>query len=195
MYKFYFLLISLTISLNSYEQGKYKTFTIVLITPDTANLDESILNEIKPIEKQYQKNTDKKEDQKFKWFHFISLYSKVIYNLYFNQGASTVKVFEVKYKLENTSYRILADSLNADYLISYKNIHTERNNDSLSLKATTILYSRIENAVLFDKETTVNSDSMGDLWTCNSVLSCLLINTVRESTEGVFSEISKRSKL
>ena len=128
------------------------------------------------------------EVQKFKYFQLISNYSAQVYNFYFNEYAPFSTILEIPSQATSlTRLKALADSSKADYIIFYSNIHTENKEGLPILKLTTSLYSRQDDKIILTKETEGDTDSRGDMWTCNwnVRLSCLLINGVRTSTDAI----------
>lgn len=133
--------------------------------------------------------------KKFKYFQIISEYSTQVYNFYFNEYKPFSTIIELP--SQNTdllSLKTLADTLKADYIVFYNNIHTVDKDGLTVLKLTTSLYSKKDNKIILTKETEGDTDSKGDMWTCdfNVRLSCLLINGVRTSTEEVANVLRNR---
>jgi hypothetical protein len=97
-------------------------------------------------------------------------------------------------KTDLIALKTLADTSKADYIVFYRNIHTSDRNGLPILKFTTSLYSKKDNKIILSKETEGDTDSKGDMWTCNMdvMLSCLLINGVRTSTDEVANILRKR---
>lgn len=135
------------------------------------------------------------EVQKFKYFQVISEYSASVFQFSFNEYPpfSTFQLIK-SYPMNINSIKHLADSLQADYIVGYRNIHTENNNGSLILRLTTLVYSKKDGKIILEKETTGDINSHGDMWTCNNPLSCLLINGVKSSTENVSGLLYERQK-
>lgn len=131
--------------------------------------------------------------KEFKYYQSISEYSLQAYEYYFNEypPLSTFQLID-KENIELKNLSRIADSLKADYVVGYKNIHTEINDGQDIIKLTTILYSRKGNNILLEKETTGDMNSYGDMWTCSNPLSCLLITAVKSSTESVYPIIAQR---
>jgi hypothetical protein len=129
----------------------------------------------------------------FLYYQLIATYSLEVYQGYFNEYPpfSTILVTR-KRTLPQDSLKHFADSLKADYVVGYKNVHTERSDSGLIIKLTTWLYAREEDKLLMESETTGDSLSHGDMWTCGNPLSCLLITAVRSSTEVVSPIIARR---
>jgi hypothetical protein len=133
------------------------------------------------------------EMKRFKYFQIISQYSSGVYNFYFNEYKPFSTIEEIpKQKTDLLSLETLADTANADYIVFYSNIHTVENGNLPVLKLTTFLYSKEENKIILGKETEGDTNSRGDMWTCNTMLSCLLINAVRTSTDAVAGILRKR---
>jgi hypothetical protein len=126
--------------------------------------------------------------KKFKYFQTISQYSTQVYNYYFNEYEPFSTILQVpNQKTDYPSLKILADTTKADYIVFYSNIHTVDNDGLLVLKLTTSLYSKKGEKIILSQETVGDTNSRGDMWTCsmNVMLSCLLINGVRTSTDEV----------
>ncbi len=140
-------------------------------------------------------DTDKMESEvrKFKYYQTISEYSSEVLNMYFNEypPLSTIELIKVK-NININSLSHLADSLKADYIVCYHNIHSGMENNRDILKLTTVLYSNSDHKILFEKETTGDTDSRGDMWSCTYPLSCLLVSGIKTSTDLIFSVIEKR---
>ncbi|HKR05987.1 MAG TPA: S41 family peptidase, partial [Bacteroidia bacterium] len=141
---------------------------------------------------------DKKKLEKaargFKYYQTISEFSALVYDYYFNEYPpySTFQLIpKSNLAVQNLSH--ISDSLRADYVIGFKNIHTEIQNRHFFLKLTTILYSKKENKILFEKETSGDDiNSWDGMWTCMNPLSCLLKYAVKSSSEKVFEVLRKR---
>lgn len=232
---FSFLVILFTlITYNSYAQeGLYKPFKLVIISPDTAIVDPQFKPYIDTLQnahlkryyqaitqmesmvdfKDYPKDEAKRfeetkkrvqvnlieakkaeaEIKRFKYYQTISEYSSQVLNMYFNEYPPLSAIGVVKKQstdIKSLSY--LADSLKADYVICYHNIHSESENNELILKLTTILYSNSDHKILFEKETKGDTDSRGDMWSCSDPLGCLLVSGIKSSTDLVFPVIAKR---
>lgn len=131
--------------------------------------------------------------KQFKYYQTISEYSTQVYQFYFNEypPLSTFQLID-KSHVSLKDLQHIADSLKADYVLGYKNIHTESKNGLLIIKITTVLYSKKDNKILLEKETTGDENSYGDMWTCMNPLSCLLITAVKSSTENVADILRRR---
>ena len=229
-------LILLTITISCFgQQGKFKPFKLVIVSPDTAIIDNSVYSYVDTIqqdhlkgyyasikqmeemlsstdypkelmtEKQFKESqqetksaldTAKKYENKikqFKYYQTLSEYSAQVYQFYFNEYPP-LSIFQIidKSALTINNLKHIADSLKADYVIGYKGIHTENKNGLLILKMTTILFSKKENKILLETETTGDENSYGDMWTCSNPLSCLLVTTVKSSTDKVAEILVKR---
>jgi hypothetical protein len=133
------------------------------------------------------------EVKKFKYFQTLSSYSTEVYNFYFNeyQPYSTILEYPA-HKTDLPALKQLADSLKADYIVFFTDIHTGAERPP-PLQVTTCLYSHQDNRIILTKKTEGDYSSQGDMWTCaNGTLSCLLINGVRTSTNVVAPELAKR---
>lgn len=133
--------------------------------------------------------------KKFKYFQTISQYSTQVYNFYFNEYKPFSTIVELPNQQTDLSrLRKLADTSKADYIVFYNNIHTVNINGLTRLKLTTSLYSKRDDKIILNKETEGDTNSRGDMWTCsmNVTLSCLLINSVRTSTDEVANVLRKR---
>lgn len=133
------------------------------------------------------------EVSNFKYYHTLSLYSADVYSFYFNEYEPFSTFVELPYQhTDIMSLNKLSDSLKADYVVFYTDIHTENKYGLPVLKVTTSLFSRKHNRVIFTKKTEGDTNSRGDMWTCgNTTLSCLLINSVRTSTDQITAVLVK----
>lgn len=134
------------------------------------------------------------EAKRFKYFHLISSYSTEVYNFYFNEYEPYSTIIELpKQKTDIISLKNLADTAKADYIVFFSKIHSVDKDGLLTLKLTTSLYSKKDSKVILAKETEGDTISSGGLWTCgNTTLSCLLINAVKTSTDGVANVLRKK---
>lgn len=133
--------------------------------------------------------------KKFKYFQTISQYSTQVYNFYFNEYEPFSTIVELpNQKTDLSSLKTLADTSKADYIVFYNNIHTVDKDGLPILKLTTSLYSKKDNKIILTKETDGDTNSRGEMWTCNInvTLSCLLINGVRTSTDEVANILRER---
>ena len=133
------------------------------------------------------------EIKKFKYYQTISSGSTKIYNFYFNEYEPYSTIVELpSQKTDVESLNKLASNLKADYVVFFSNIHTEIKAGLQIMNLTTHLYSKKENNIIMTKQTEGDANSRGDMWTCGSItLSCLLINSVRTSTDEIAPEISR----
>ena len=132
--------------------------------------------------------------KRFRYYQVISEFSSVVYNYYFNESPpySTFKVIP-KANLAVQNLSRIADSLRADYVIGFKNIHTEKRNGQFFLELTTVMYSRKEDRMIFETETSGDEGySLDGMWTCMNPLSCLLKYAVKSSSDKVFEVLNKR---
>ena len=133
--------------------------------------------------------------KKFKYYQTISQYSTQVYNFYFNEYEPFSTIIELpKQKTDLLSLKTLADTSKADYIVFYSDIHTIDKDGLPVLKLTTFLYSKKDNKLILTKQTEGDTESRGDMWTCNSDvrLSCLLINGVRTSTDAIATILRER---
>lgn len=133
------------------------------------------------------------EVKKFKYFEVIPFYSNSVLQMYFNEYPpySTFQVVRTK-DLKSTNLPDIAEAYKADYVVSYKNIRTTRlDNGLIEMSLTTILFQTKGSKILFEKRTTGDTNSYGDMWSCSNPLSCLLITSVRSSTTEIFNSISR----
>lgn len=134
------------------------------------------------------------EIKKFKYYQTLSAYSTEVYNFYFNEYEPFSEIIELPNQPSDiASLSKLADTSKADYVVFFSNIHSEYKDGLPILKLTTSLYSKKTNKIIMIKETEGDTNSRGDMWTCNFNvhLSCLLINGVRTSTDEVAPIIAK----
>lgn len=133
------------------------------------------------------------EIKKFRYYETISTYSANIYNFYFNEYEPFSTIIELpNQKTDIASLAKLAHTTKADYVVFFTKIYTEIKDGLPMLKLTTSLYSKKQHKIILTKETQGDKDSRGGMWTCGStILSCLLINGVRTSTNEVVPVIAK----
>ena len=131
--------------------------------------------------------------RQFKYYQTISEYSTRVYQFYFNEYPpfSTFQLIDNS-KLTINNLKHIADSLEADYVVGYKDIHTVNKNGLLIIIMTTILFSKKENKILLETTTAGDENSYGDMWTCSNPLSCLLVTIVKSSTDKVAEILVKR---
>ena len=130
----------------------------------------------------------------FRYYQTLSTYSTEVYNFYFNEYEPFSKIIELPNQATDIpSLFKLADTSKADYVVFFNNIHSEDKEGLPILKLTTSLYSKRDNKIILKKETEGDTDSRGDMWTCDFdiPLSCLLINGVKTSTDEVAPIIAK----
>lgn len=175
----------------TYRNRYYKSIEVNEGILQCESCDSSMKEEIKNkllVMKSYEE-----EVKKFKYYQLVSSYSTEVYNFYFNEYEPYSTIIESPARqTDEKTLKELADSAKADYIIFFRDIHTEIRNDLPILKLTTLLYSRADNKILLTKETEGDMNSRGDMWTCFSPLSCLFINGIKTSTDAVAPEIAKR---
>ena len=120
-----------------------------------------------------------------------------MYNFYFNKFGKYPVVIELPIqKTSIDALNKLADMQNADYIVFFSNIHSAKKRGLPILKLTTSLYSKKDNKIIISKKTEGDTYSRGDMWSCGSTtLSCLLIQSVRTSTNVILPVILKRQIL
>ena len=218
------------------QKSEYRPFKMIIVSPDTAIIDEELrsfadtvesdyvkryYNSIKQMEdflafnnypddmkKQFEETKMKYEQslkvvkqseqevKRFKYFETISVYSNSVLQMYFNEYPpnSTFQVVRTR-DLKSISLKDVAETYKADYVVSYKDIQTNRlDNGLMEMNLTTILFASKGSAILFEKRTTGDMNSYGDMWTCSNPLSCLLITSVKSSTTEIYETVSKRQK-
>jgi hypothetical protein len=133
------------------------------------------------------------EVKKFKYFQTLSTYSTQVYNFYFNEYEPFSAIVEYPHHPTNLpALRQLADSVKADYIIFFTDIHTDKETNPF-LQLTTSLYSHRDDRIILSRKTEGDYLSKGEMWTCGPTpLSCLLINVVRTSSDAVTPELAKR---
>jgi hypothetical protein len=130
----------------------------------------------------------------FRYYQTISQYSAQVYQVYFNDHEPFSTIIELpSQSTDMKSLHALAEEQEADYIVFYDDIHTVDTDRLPVLKLTTRLYSKKGNKIIFEKETEGDNSSRGAMWICNKklVLSCLLINAVRTSTDEVTEVLRK----
>ena len=159
-----------------------------------------LLNDTEIISTQHKRKTKllalkarEPDVKKFKYFQTLSFYSTEVYNFYFNEYAPFSTIVEKPFhKTDIESLKRLTDSANADYIVFFTNVHSVIRQSRPYLKLTTSLYSKKEGKIILTKETEGDTDSRGDMWTCEgNTLRCLLVNGVRTSTDEVAPVIAK----
>ena len=112
-----------------------------------------------------------------------------------NKPIQQISTFQLIPKSDLTlqSLTHIADSLKADYIVGYKNIYIGNEKGNLTIKLTTILYSRKENKLLFEKETITDTKNRGDMqtWTCKNQLGSLLVLAAVTSSDNVKETLAK----
>jgi hypothetical protein len=161
---------------------------------------DDMKQQFEKTQKQAKANLDsarkyENEVKKFRYYQTISEYSSSVLQFDFNEYPpySTFQIIK-SFPLILSNLKHLSDSLNADYIVGYRNISTINAKDNINLKLTTILYSKKADKLLLEKETYGDTISYGTMWTCMNSLSCLLINGVKTSTECVYKILFERHK-
>jgi len=136
------------------------------------------------------------EVRQFKFFHLISEYSKQVYEFYFNQKQSPAEIVEMPSEhTDLSSLKKLAKNSKGDYIVFFRNIHTAIKDSLPVLRMTTLVYSCGEHRLIVDKEIEssitnkmISPEESSVMWNCNAYikLQCLLVNSVRSSTELVW---------
>lgn len=156
------------------------------------------------MKKEFEKNRSRLEEnikdakslepeiKKFKFFETIPIYTSEVFQLYFNEYPpnSTFQVVK-KSSLKTDNPEQLANEYNADYVVLYKNIHTDSKDGQTIMRLRTTLYSKKKTKVLLDKESTGDTNSYGDMWTCSDPLTCLLVTSVRSLSMEIYEVVSK----
>jgi len=150
--------------------------------------EESIQRHKEQIE--YLKS-NKKEILNTPYFDVLSSYSIQLYKLYFYASIPGTIVEETQ-NVNNATPIELMDALGLDYLLIYENIHTELISTELVMKLKSKLYSAKAGKVIVIKNTEARNGSHGDVWTCDSELTCLMINSIKQSIDENSMEIRKR---
>jgi hypothetical protein len=167
---------------------------------------EDLLNfkESDEMKKEFEKNRERLEKnlkaarsleteiKKFKYFETIPIYTSEVFQLFFNEYPPN-SVFQVvrKSSLKSDNPERIANEYGADYVVTYKDIHTDSKGGQTIMRITTTLYSKKMRKVLWEKKNTGDMNSYGDMWTCLDPLSCLLITSVRSTSEEIYETVSK----
>ncbi len=133
--------------------------------------------------------------KQFRYYQALAIHAALIFQIYFNQSfpLSTFQIID-KPKLNISNLKHVADSLKADYVIGYKDIHTENKAGAITMSMKTLLFSRKENKILLSAKTTGDQTNHGDIWSCSNPLSCLLLTTLRPSIDKVAAIIAQRQQ-
>ena len=217
------------------QKGMYKPFKMIIITPDTAIIEDDLKVFIDTVEhnyirgyyysvkqmedllnfedypeemkKEFEKDRPRLEENlkaskavesevnKFKYFETIPIYTSEVFRLYFNEYPpnSTFQVVR-RSLLKTDNLQQIANEYNADYVVSYKNIHTDAKDGKTIMRLTTTVYSKKKTKVLLDKESTGDTNSYGGMWTCSDPLTCLLVTSVRSSSMEIYEVVSELQK-
>jgi hypothetical protein len=165
-----------------------KELLLNLYEKDTFNLNNlnQLKNEISELK------AKEPQIKNYKYFHTISSFSVAAYQFIFNEYEPYSQIEELPTQNDDiNSLTKLSTEKNADYILFFKNIHTETKDGNIILKLTTSLFSKKENKIILTKITEGDIFSQGGMWTCSNNLSCLLINAVRTSTGEVTSVLTK----
>ena len=147
----------------------------------------------------------------YKYYYFLSEYSAGICEFLFNNYQKSNGVYAMAHdatvlemanqKTDRRSLKLLADSVEADYIVYFKNIRTVSISSSLSLKMSTSLYCRKENKVISSFSTIGDNINRGEnsgikiMWRCITEFSCLLTNSIKGSVERIVETITKLQRL
>jgi hypothetical protein len=232
MIQFLSVLLFLICTLSFGQKSEYRTFKMIIVSPDSVAITEELNTYVDSIESDYVKGyyksikqmeeflkwddnseevkkTKKKieenlkiarqseqEIKRFRYFETIPSYSRSVLEMYFNEYPpnSTFQVVRTK-DLKSTDLKVIAETYKADYVVSYRDIHTDKlDNGLISMNLTTVLFASKESKILFERQTTGDMNSYGDMWTCSNPLSCLLITSEKSSTTQIYNTVSKRQK-
>ncbi|MBI3220754.1 MAG: hypothetical protein HYZ44_14665 [Bacteroidetes bacterium] len=229
MRQFLFVFFFLSTTFSFGQKSDFRPFKMVIVSPDTAIIEEGLKAFADSIESDYLKGynnaikqmedllncKDCPEDMKkryaeglkaakqseqevknFRFFEIISIYSSSVFQMYFNEYPPN-STFQVVRKKDLKSLELIdiAASYEADYVVSYRNIRTNKlNNGQTIMNLTTTLFGREGSKIIFEKQTTGDMNSYGDMWTCSNPLSCLLITSVKLSTTEIYEELSRRQE-
>ena len=153
------------------QEGRYKPFYIMIISPDSATIDDSLIPLIDTVQLEYIKSYYSHIQQMEIWKH--------------------IEPEESKWKTEQKIQR-------AKWIVSYKNIHSDKEDNKLNLKVTTVLYSNKDSRIIFEKETKGNTNKYvnkyGELMDCENPLQCLLETSANSLTEELFKVLSKKHR-
>lgn len=232
MKQFLSVLLFLISTLSFGQKSEYRTFKMIIVSPDSVAITEELNAYVDSIESDYVKGyyrsikqmedfldwddnseevkkTKKKieenlkiarqseqEIKKFRYYETIPSYSRSVLEMYFNEYPpnSTFQVVRTK-DLKSKDLKVIAETYKADYVVSYRDIHTDKlDNGLISMNLTTVLFASKESKILFERRTTGDMNSYGDMWTCSNPLSCLLITSVKSSTTEIYNTVSKLQK-
>jgi hypothetical protein len=133
----------------------------------------------------------KEEILDFQYYELVSSYSTEVLNFYFNEYEPYSEIYEISYS-EKMLAKQLSDSLNLDYILYFENLRTHDVGGKYVMKMSLSLFSTKEDKIILNRQIAAGSDSYGGMWTCLNELTCLLINSIRQSVELVVMEIRKR---
>lgn len=124
------------------------------------------------------------EVKDFKYYEFMSYYLTSVLNFYFNEYEPFSEIYEIpNFHNDGTDYKVIADSLKADYVISFEDIKSLESNGLYQMESRLILYSTVENKIIVEEKIYGDTNSYGDMWTCSEELTCLFITSVRNSIQ------------
>lgn len=180
----------------TFQQRYYNSIQHMEQMLEFSDYPEDMKKEFEQTKREYRNQIDylKEHEQEildFRYYELMSSYSTEVYNLYFNEYEPYSTIYEIS-NPEDLSSSQLADSLKVDYLILFRDVHTNEENGHLIMKMTSNLFSAKENKIVLSQQVEAGSNSYGGMWTCMDTLTCLLINSIRNSVEPNVTEIRER---
>jgi hypothetical protein len=132
------------------------------------------------------------EIRKFRYFETIPIYTSEVFQIFFNEYPPE-SVFQVvrKSSLKSENLEQIANEYKTDYVVTYRDIYTDSKDGQTIMRITTTLYSKKTGKILWEKKNTGDTNSYGDMWTCLDPLSCLLITSVRSTSEEIYATVSE----
>lgn len=135
----------------------------------------------------------KERVQKFQYYELMSYYLSSILNLYFNEHKPYSEIYEIEnYTFAGKSHKAITDSLMVDYLISFEEIEVKETNGTYEMQSKIVLYSAKADKIILQENITGDTNSYGDMWTCEEALTCLFITSIRNAIKSISKELSER---
>jgi len=129
----------------------------------------------------------------YNYFELLSYYSTSVLNMIFNEYEPYSTIYEIQYsEIQNIELSKYADKNGIDFIVLYEEIKTTEENGNYEMSLSLKLYSNKEKKIILEKEIYGNTNSYGGMWTCGNPLTCLFINSVKNSLKVIVPKIKQQ---
>ncbi len=129
----------------------------------------------------------------YKYYELLSYYATSILNMAFNEYIPNSTIYEIQNsEINDLKLSKYAEENEIDCIVIFEKIKTIKVNGDYKMSTDLKLYANKEKKIVLEKQVYGSTNSYGGMWTCDNLLSCLFITSVKSSLEVLIPEIRQQ---